>query len=97
MFHPVASNLTMAEARHSRINAFGIQYRGKVRSLDVGIFLGRVRPLRFRLRGRASCGNRPEHPANPCEEPERLAEQETARSIWRPSQRGKGRLVFNEA
>jgi hypothetical protein len=29
MFHPVASNLTMAEARHSRINAFGIQYEGK--------------------------------------------------------------------
>jgi hypothetical protein len=29
MFHPVASNLTMAEARHSRINAFGIQYDGK--------------------------------------------------------------------
>ncbi len=29
MFHPVASNLTMAEARQSRINAFGIQYEGK--------------------------------------------------------------------
>ena len=29
MFHPVASNLTMAEAKHSRINAFGIQYEGK--------------------------------------------------------------------
>jgi hypothetical protein len=29
MFHPVASNLTMAEARRSRINAFGIQYQGK--------------------------------------------------------------------
>jgi hypothetical protein len=29
MFHPVASNLTMAKARHSRINAFGIQYEGK--------------------------------------------------------------------
>ena len=29
MFHPVGSNLTMAEARHSRINAFGIQYEGK--------------------------------------------------------------------
>ena len=29
LFHPVASNLTMAEARHSRINAFGIQYEGK--------------------------------------------------------------------
>jgi hypothetical protein len=28
-FHPVGSNLTMAEARHSRINAFGIQYEGK--------------------------------------------------------------------
>ncbi len=29
MFHPVGSNLTMAEARHSRINAFGIEYEGK--------------------------------------------------------------------
>jgi hypothetical protein len=29
MFHPVAPNLTMAEAKHSRINAFGIEYEGK--------------------------------------------------------------------
>ena len=29
MFHPVASNLTMAEAKHSTINAFGIEYEGK--------------------------------------------------------------------
>jgi hypothetical protein len=29
MFHPVASNLTMAEARRSRISAFGIEYEGK--------------------------------------------------------------------
>jgi SAM-dependent methyltransferase len=29
MFHPVGSNLTMAQAKHSRINAFGIQYEGK--------------------------------------------------------------------
>lgn len=29
MFHPAGSNLTMAEARHSRINAFGIAYEGK--------------------------------------------------------------------
>ena len=29
MFHPAAPDLTMAEARHSRINAFGIQYEGK--------------------------------------------------------------------
>jgi hypothetical protein len=29
MFHPVGSNLTMAEARRSRIDAFGIQYEGK--------------------------------------------------------------------
>jgi hypothetical protein len=29
MFHPVGSNLTMAEAKWSRINAFGIQYEGK--------------------------------------------------------------------
>src|SRR5437762_952689 len=29
MFHPVASELTVAEAKRSRINAFGIQYEGK--------------------------------------------------------------------
>jgi hypothetical protein len=29
MFHPVGSDLTMAEARQSRINAFGIEYQGK--------------------------------------------------------------------
>ena len=29
MFHPVASDLTMAEARRSRIDAFGIRYEGK--------------------------------------------------------------------
>ena len=29
MFHPVASDLTMAEAKRSRINAFGITYEGK--------------------------------------------------------------------
>jgi hypothetical protein len=29
MFHPVGSDLTMAEARQSRINAFGIEYEGK--------------------------------------------------------------------
>jgi hypothetical protein len=29
MFHPVASNLTMAEARRSRIDAFGISYEGR--------------------------------------------------------------------
>lgn len=29
MFHPVASDLTMAEAQRSRINAFGIEYEGK--------------------------------------------------------------------
>jgi hypothetical protein len=29
MFHPVASDLTMAEAKRSRINAFGIEYTGK--------------------------------------------------------------------
>jgi hypothetical protein len=29
MFHPVGSNLTMAEARRSRISAFGIEYEGK--------------------------------------------------------------------
>jgi hypothetical protein len=29
MFHPVGSDLTMAEARRSRISAFGIEYEGK--------------------------------------------------------------------
>ena len=29
MFHPVGSDLTMAEARRSQINAFGIRYEGK--------------------------------------------------------------------
>ena len=29
MFHPVGSDLTMAEARRSSINAFGIRYEGK--------------------------------------------------------------------
>ena len=29
MFHPVGSDLTMAEAKRSRINAFGIRYEGK--------------------------------------------------------------------
>jgi len=29
MFHPVASDLVMAEAKRSNINAFGIQYEGK--------------------------------------------------------------------
>jgi hypothetical protein len=29
MFHPAGSNLTIAEAQRSRINAFGIEYEGK--------------------------------------------------------------------
>jgi hypothetical protein len=29
MFHPVGSNLTMAEAKRSRINAFGIEDEGE--------------------------------------------------------------------
>jgi len=29
MFHPVASDMTIAEAKRSRINAFGIEYEGK--------------------------------------------------------------------
>lgn len=29
MFHPAGSDLTMAEARRSQINAFGIEYEGK--------------------------------------------------------------------
>jgi hypothetical protein len=29
MFHPAGANLTMAEAKHSHIDAFGIRYEGK--------------------------------------------------------------------
>jgi hypothetical protein len=29
MFHPVGSNLTMAEAKRSQISAFGIEFEGK--------------------------------------------------------------------
>ena len=29
MFHPVGSNLTMAKAKRSRIDAFGIAYEGR--------------------------------------------------------------------
>ena len=29
MFHPVGSDLTMAEAKRSKISAFGIEYEGK--------------------------------------------------------------------
>ena len=29
MFHPVGSDLTMAEAKRSQISAFGIEYEGK--------------------------------------------------------------------
>jgi len=29
MFHPVGSDLTMAEAKRTRINAFGITYEGR--------------------------------------------------------------------
>ena len=29
MFHPAGSNLTIAEATRSKINAFGIEYEGK--------------------------------------------------------------------
>jgi hypothetical protein len=29
MFHPAGSNLTIAEAQRSRINAFGIEYEGR--------------------------------------------------------------------
>jgi hypothetical protein len=29
MFHPVGSDLTMAEAKRSKIDAFGIRYEGK--------------------------------------------------------------------
>ncbi len=42
MFHPVASDLTMAEAKHTRINAFGITLRGQERVVDVRVLLGRL-------------------------------------------------------
>jgi hypothetical protein len=29
LFHPAGSNLTIAEAKRSKINAFGIEYEGK--------------------------------------------------------------------
>ena len=29
MFHPVGSDLTMAEAQRSQLNAFGVLYEGK--------------------------------------------------------------------
>jgi hypothetical protein len=29
MFHPAGSSLTIAEAKRSQINAFGIEYEGK--------------------------------------------------------------------
>ena len=29
MFHPVGSDLTMAEAKRSKVSAFGIEYEGK--------------------------------------------------------------------
>ena len=44
MFHPVASDLTMAEAKHTQINAFGISYEGKTGSVDVRVLLGRLTP-----------------------------------------------------
>ena len=40
MFHPAGSELTMAEARHSRINAFGIAVRGEDGPLDRRVLLG---------------------------------------------------------
>ena len=44
MFHPVASDLTMAEAKRSRINAFGITVRRQDGPLDVRVLLGRLTP-----------------------------------------------------
>ena len=40
MFHPVASDLTIAEATRSRINAFGIEYEGKTGLSTSGLLLG---------------------------------------------------------
>ncbi len=42
MFHPVGSDLTMAEAKRSRINAFGIAYEGKTGLVEVRVLLGRL-------------------------------------------------------
>jgi hypothetical protein len=40
MFHPVGPDLTMAEAKRSRINAFGIEYEGKTGLSTSGVLLG---------------------------------------------------------
>jgi hypothetical protein len=38
MFHPAGSNLTMAEAKRSRISAFGIEYEGNKTGLSTSEF-----------------------------------------------------------
>jgi hypothetical protein len=43
MFHPVASNLTMAEATRSKIDAFGIQYEGSHRCFSLPAISSRGR------------------------------------------------------
>ena len=40
MFHPVGSDLTMAEAKRKRIDAFGIEYEGKTGLSKSGLLLG---------------------------------------------------------
>ena len=40
IFHPAGSELTIAHATRSKINAFGIQYEGKVGLLDRQVRLG---------------------------------------------------------
>ena len=42
MFHPVGSDLTMAEAKRSRISAFGIAVRRKDGSVQVGLRVDRL-------------------------------------------------------
>ena len=42
MFHPVGSDLTMAEAKRSRINAFGIEYEGKTGLSKSELLVGRL-------------------------------------------------------
>ena len=45
MFHPAGSELTVAEAKRSRINAFGIEYEGKTGLSTLRVLLGRLSSL----------------------------------------------------
>ena len=56
MFHPAGSDLTIAEATRSRINAFGIEYEGQDRPVEVRFRLGRVSRARRARRPRPRPG-----------------------------------------